>query len=86
MKEIHEQRGGLFGSGYVLSKIKVGWIPLDVPNGLALQEKYEGFTLGEIAAARKQTSDRCDARYFALAASLKSGFETEMIDDAARGR
>ncbi len=32
MKEIHEERGGLFGAGYPLNKIKVHWISSDVPN------------------------------------------------------
>lgn len=77
-REIHEQRGGLFGSGYVLSEIKVGWIPLDVPNGLALQEEYEGFTIGEIA----QREDKHEVDVLldvSLAGELKTGFETTMI-------
>ena len=42
LKALHDERGGLFASGYVVDEIKVGWIPLDVPDGLALQDKYEG--------------------------------------------
>jgi N-acyl-D-amino-acid deacylase len=78
LKEIHELRGGLFGSGYVLKNIKVGWLPLDVPNGLELQERYEGFTIGEIA--EREHKHEIDALLdVALAGELKSGFETEMI-------
>jgi N-acyl-D-aspartate/D-glutamate deacylase len=78
MKQIHEARGGLFGSGYVLNDIKVHWISLDVPNGLQLQEDYEGFTLGEIAARdRKHPLDvMLDV---AVAGQLKVGFATPMI-------
>ncbi|PXA82875.1 aminoacylase [Nostoc sp. 3335mG] len=77
-KEIHEARGGLFGSGYVLDRIKVGWLPLDVPNGLALQDEYEGYTIGEIAA--REGKHPLDAFMdVALAGELKTGFETEMI-------
>ncbi len=79
LKDIHEQRGGLFGSGYVLSKIKVGWLPLDVPNGLELQEIYEGFTIGELAA--RDNKHEIDVLLdVALAGELKSGFETELIE------
>jgi N-acyl-D-amino-acid deacylase len=78
MKAVHEARGGLFGSGYVLAEIKVGWIPLDVPDGLALQERYEGFTIGEIA--KREGKHEVDAFLdVALAGGLKSGFETKMI-------
>ena len=31
MKEIHDERGGLFGAGYDLAEIKVNWISSDVP-------------------------------------------------------
>lgn len=78
LKAIHEERGGLFGTGYVLANIKVGWLPLDVENGLALQEKYEGFTIGEIAA--REHKHEIDALLdVALAGELKTGFETDMI-------
>src|SRR5471030_3121875 len=40
LKALHDERGGLFAAGYVVNEIKVGWIPLDVPDGLALQDKY----------------------------------------------
>ena len=44
MKEIHEERGGLFGAGYDLTEIKIHWISSDVPDAQKLKETYEGFT------------------------------------------
>ena len=79
LKEIHTQRGGLFGSGYVLDRIKIGWIPLDVPNGLALQDEYEGYTIGEIA--ERETKHPIDVLLdTSLLGELKTGYETEMIE------
>jgi N-acyl-D-amino-acid deacylase len=78
MKEVHEARGGLFGAGYVLSEIKVHWISLDVPNGRELQERYEGFTIGEIAA-REQKHPLDVMLDVAVAGELKVGFATPMI-------
>ncbi|HEX7820180.1 MAG TPA: amidohydrolase family protein [Sphingobium sp.] len=78
LKAIHEERGGLFGAGYVVDAIKVGWIPLDVPDGLALQDKYEGYTIGEIAA--REGKHPLDVLLdISLWGELKSGFETSMI-------
>ncbi|WGM47536.1 hypothetical protein KOAAANKH_02413 [Brevundimonas sp. NIBR10] len=78
MKQNLAERNGLFGSGYVLDLIKVGWIPLDVPNGLELQRTYEGYTIGEIAA--RENKHPIDVLLdIALWGELKSGFETEMI-------
>ncbi len=78
LKVIHEERGGLFGSGYVLDRIKVAWIPLDVPNGLELQEKYEGFTLGELA--ERENRHPLDIMLdISIWGALQSGFETEVI-------
>ena len=78
LKAIHEERGGLFGAGYVVDEIKVGWIPLDVPDGLALQDRYEGYTIGEIAA--RENKHPLDVLLdIALYGELKSGFETKMI-------
>jgi len=77
-KEIHEERGGLFGSGYVLTDIKVGWIPLDVPDGLALQDRYEGYTIGEIA--EREDKHPIDVLLdISVWGGLKAGFETSMI-------
>ena len=78
LKEIHEERGGLFGAGYVVDEIKVGWIPLDVPNGLALQAEYEGYTIREIAD--REGKHPLDAMIdVALLGELKTGFETKLI-------
>ena len=78
LKAIQDERGGLFGSGYVVDDIKVGWIPLDVPDGLALQDKYEGYTIGEIA--QREGKHSLDVLMdIALWGELKSGFETAMI-------
>ena len=78
VKVIHEARGGLFGAGYVLDSIKVGWIPLDVPDGLALQDRYEGYTIGEIA--QRENKHPIDVLLdISVWGGLKSGFETAMI-------
>lgn len=78
LKTIHTERGGLFGSGYMLDRIKVAWIPLDVPNGLELQAKYEGFTLGELA--ERENRHPLDIMFdLSVWSELKNGFETEMI-------
>ncbi len=78
LKALHDERGGLFAAGYVVNEIKVGWIPLDVPDGLALQDKYEGYTIGEIAAREGKHS--LDVLMdIAILGELKSGFETKMI-------
>jgi N-acyl-D-amino-acid deacylase len=78
LKALHDERGGLFAAGYLVDDIKVGWIPLDVPNGLALQDKYEGYTIGEIAAREGKHS--LDVLMdIAVLGELKSGFETRMI-------
>ena len=78
LKAIDEERGGLFASGYVLKKIKVAWIPLDIPGGLELQEKYEGYTLGEIA--EREGKHPLDVMFdISIWGGLKNGFETEMI-------
>lgn len=78
LKALHDERGGLFASGYVVDDIKVGWIPLDVPNGLALQDKYEGYTIGEIA--ERENKHSLDVLMdIAVWGELKSGFETKMI-------
>jgi len=78
LKALHDERGGLFAAGYMVDEIKVGWIPLDVPDGLALQEKYEGYTIGEIA--EREGKHSLDVLMdIAIMGELKSGFETKMI-------
>ncbi|MEY4160307.1 MAG: hypothetical protein RLZZ136_928, partial [Pseudomonadota bacterium] len=78
LKALHDERGGLFAAGYVVDDIKVGWIPLDVPNGLALQDRYEGYTIGEIA--QRENKHSLDVLLdIAVWGELKSGFETKII-------
>ena len=78
MKEIHELRGGLFGAGYDLTDIKVHWISSDVPQAQQLKERYEGFTVGEIAA--REEKHEIDAFLdVAVAGELRVGFATPML-------
>lgn len=79
MKEIHEARGGLFGAGYVLEEIKVNWISSDAPNAQEIKDRYEGWTIGEIAA--REAKHPIDAMLdIAVAGGLKVGFATKMIE------
>ena len=79
MKEIHEERGGLFGAGYVLDEIKVNWISSDAPNAQEIKERYEGWTIGEIAA--REGKHPIDAMLdIAVAGDLKVGFATKMLE------
>jgi len=79
MKEIHEQRGGLFGAGYVLNEIKVNWISSDAPHAQEIKERYEGWTIGEIAA--REDKHPIDAMLdIAVAGGLKVGFATKMLE------
>jgi N-acyl-D-aspartate/D-glutamate deacylase len=79
MKELHEARGGLFGAGYVLDEIKVNWISSDAPNAQEIKERYEGWTIGEIAA--REQKHPIDAMLdIAVAGGLKVGFATKMIE------
>jgi N-acyl-D-amino-acid deacylase len=78
MKEIHEERGGLFGAGYDLSNIKVHWISSDVPDAQALKERYEGYTVAELAD--RDGKDEIDTFLdVAVAGQLRVGFATPMI-------
>ena len=78
MKEVHEQRGGLFGAGYDLSEIKINWISSDVPNAQELKERYEGFFIGEVAA--REGKHEIDAFLdVAVAGQLRVGFATTML-------
>jgi N-acyl-D-aspartate/D-glutamate deacylase len=79
MKEVHEARGGLFGAGYDLTEIKVHWISSDVPNAQELKERYEGFTIGEVAA--REEKHEIDAFLdVAVAGQLRVGFATKMLE------
>ena len=79
MKEVHEERGGLFGAGYDLTEIKINWISSDVPNAQAIKETYEGFTVGEVAA--REGKHEIDAFLdVAVAGQLRVGFATKMLE------
>ena len=62
MKEIHEERGGLFGAGYDLTEIKVNWISSDVPNAAELKEQLRGLHDRRDRGPRGQARDRRHAR------------------------
>ena len=82
MKELDDVRGGLFGAGYVTKEIKVNWISSDAPNAQEIKERYEGFTIGEIAA--REGKHPVDAMLdIAVAGNLKVGFRHEVDRDAA---
>ena len=73
-----DERGGLFGSGYVMNDIKVNWISSDAPNAQEIKDRYEGWTIGEIAA--REHKHPIDAMLdIAVAGDLKVGFATQMI-------
>ena len=79
MKEIQDARGGLFGAGYKMDEITVGWIPLDVPNGLELQRQYEGYSLGEIA--ERENKHTLDVMLdLSLLGELRVGFVTKVLE------
>jgi N-acyl-D-aspartate/D-glutamate deacylase len=79
MKELHDARGGLFGAGYVLDEIKVNWISSDAPHAQEIKDRYEGWTIGEIAA--REDKHPVDAMLdIAVAGGLKVGFATKMIE------
>src|SRR5580698_8199593 len=78
LKAVHDERDGLFGAGYDLTEIKVHWISSDVPGATELKEKYEGFTIGEIAG--REGKHEIDAFLdVAVAGQLRVGFATPMI-------
>ena len=78
MKEVHEERGGLFGAGYDLTEIKIHWISSDVPGAQALKETYEGYTVGEVAG--REDKHEIDAFLdVAVAGQLRVGFATPML-------
>ena len=84
LKAIDDARGGLFGAGYVTREIKVNWISSDAPNAQEIKERYEGFTLGEIAD--REGKHPIDAMLdIAVMGDLKVGLRDEAPRDAARG-
>ena len=79
MKEVHEERGGLFGAGYDLTDIKIHWISSDVPDAEDLKNKYEGFCIGEVAA--REGKHEIDAFLdVAVAGHLRVGFATPLLE------
>jgi N-acyl-D-aspartate/D-glutamate deacylase len=78
MKEVHQERGGLFGAGYVLEDIKVHWISSDVPNARELKDTYEGYTIGEITG--RERKHPIDAMLdVAVGGELRVGFATPLL-------
>jgi N-acyl-D-amino-acid deacylase len=79
LKEATDMMGGGFGAArYPMADITVNWISSDAPNALQLKERYEGFTIGEIAA--REGKDQVDAMLdIAVAGRLNVGFGTTMI-------
>jgi N-acyl-D-amino-acid deacylase len=79
MKELDDVRGGLFGAGYVTKEIKVNWISSDAPDAQTIKRRYEGFTIGEIAA--REGKHPVDAMLdIACAGNLMVGFATKLIE------
>ena len=79
MKELDDARGGLFGAGYATDEIKVNWISSDAPNAQEIKERYEGFTIGEIAD--REGKHPIDAMLdIAVAGDLKVGFATKLLE------
>jgi N-acyl-D-amino-acid deacylase len=80
LKEAIKSLGGGFGLGrYPLAEMTVNWISSDAPNAQELKERYEGFSIGEIA--EREGKDLLDAMLdIAVAARLNAGFGTTMVD------
>jgi N-acyl-D-amino-acid deacylase len=79
LKEVHEQRGGLFGAGYDLSAININWISSDVPNYRLVKDTYEGFTIGEVA--ERENKHPIDAMLdVAILGELRVGFATPLLE------
>ena len=71
--------GGFGAARYPLAEITVNWITSDAKDALALKEKYEGYTIGEIAEREgKHIGDVL--LDIAVAGDLNVGFGTTMID------
>jgi N-acyl-D-aspartate/D-glutamate deacylase len=80
LQEAIDLLGGGFGAaGYRLDEITVNWISSDAPNALQLKERYEGFTVGEIAT-RENKSLLNAMLDIAVAGNLNVGFGTTMIE------
>ncbi len=80
LQESIDATGGGFGAArYPMADIRVNWISSDVPNAQKLKERYEGFTLGEIAV-RENKSMLNAMLDVAVAAELKAGFGTTIVE------
>jgi N-acyl-D-aspartate/D-glutamate deacylase len=76
---VDEMKGGFGAARYPLAEITVNWITSDAKDALALKERYEGFTIGEIA--EREGKHLVDAMLdIAVAGDLNVGFGTTMID------
>jgi N-acyl-D-amino-acid deacylase len=80
LREAIDLLGGGFGAArYPLDEITVNWISSDAPGALVLKERYEGFTIAEIAA--REDKPLLDAMLdIAVAGRLQVGFGTTMIE------
>ena len=79
MKEIDDPRGGLFGAGYVTKRSRSTGSRATRPNAQEIKDRYEGFTIGEIAA--REDKHPIDAMLdIAVAGELKVGFATKMLE------
>jgi N-acyl-D-aspartate/D-glutamate deacylase len=79
LKEALGSRGGFGAARYPMAEITVNWISSDAPNAQELKERYEGWTLGEIAA--RENKDMLDAMLdIAVAGDLKVGFGTTFVE------
>ncbi len=76
---IDTTRGGFGAARYPMDQIRVNWISSDVPDASELKERYEGFTLGEIAA-REGKSLLNTMLDIAVLAHLKAGFGTTIVE------
>jgi N-acyl-D-amino-acid deacylase len=79
LKEIDDARGGLFGAGYETRSIKVNWISSDTANAQEIKDRYEGFTIGEIAD--REGKHPIDAMLdVAVLGDLAVGFATKLLE------
>jgi N-acyl-D-amino-acid deacylase len=78
-ESIDQLNGGFGAARYPLAEIKVNWISSDAPAAQELKDKYEGWTIGEIAA--REDKGLLDVMLdIAVAARLNAGFGTTMIE------
>ena len=62
------------------TEMKVNWISSDAPNAAELKERYEGWTIGEIAARGGQGARSTPCSTSRCRADLKAGFGTTMVE------